>query len=346
MKKAALVLAGLTAAVSATGILGSVASAQDEERAEVATKALIVEYRPEQELAVGLIVDELEPETVVTISASGFEANTTGSVEQCIAGSRRLCRNRLSVRSDDRGSAIFQYLITNNFAEGADEAKSCRLGTERCTIELRVGDKTSVIDTVFIDAAPPPGRLDVTPGRNLVIGDTVTVAASQFQPGAELTVLVCAAPSTSGTRCGAPGPVAPLTIGSDGTAEATMILDVNEVGSDRVACGRQVTCRIVVTSDQIGVRARPATLTFTSFPGADYDGARLITGLGVALILILFAAWLVRSTRWDPPREADSSPIDDAEFADLDLEAAQFDEQETATAASVSPQSLPGTASG
>jgi hypothetical protein len=46
------------------------------------------------------------------------------------------------------------------------------------------------------------------------------------------------------------------------------------------------------------------------------------------LALLVVAVWLVRSTDWRAPREADSSAIDDAELADLDLEAALFEQQE------------------
>ena len=52
----------------------------------------------------------------------------------------------------------------------------------------------------------------------------------------------------------------------------------------------------------------------------------LVGGLVVAALLLATAAALIRSTDWRPPGEADGSLIDDAEFADLDLEAAEFDE--------------------
>ena len=46
------------------------------------------------------------------------------------------------------------------------------------------------------------------------------------------------------------------------------------------------------------------------------------------MTLLAVAVWLVRSTDWRPPREADSSALDDAELADLDREAALFEEHE------------------
>ena len=116
----------------------------------------------------------------------------------------------------------------------------------------------------------------------------------------------------------------PLIVDLDGTAEVDVVLDVSDVGSAGVACGRQVRCHVVVESTR-GTRARPVPLTFTASPGADYTTSRVIIGLTAALGLALAAAWLIRSTDWRPPSESDSSPIDEADYADLDLEAANFD---------------------
>ena len=319
-------VAGVIAALVVIGSGGSAVSAQDGPAPGVATDSLTIGHRPAEELAAPQVIDELEPETVLTVHALGFERNTTGSIQQCLSGSQRRCENRLAVRFDDRGSAMFQYLITNRFSLATEDLEPCRLGGDRCTIELRAGDKLSIIDTVFIDEAPPPGRVDVSPRDRLSVGDTVTVTASGLAPGADLTVMVCATPSTRGSRCGAPGPVVPLTIGSDGTAETQLSLDVAKVGADGVACGRRVGCRIVVASDDVGIRANHVNLSFLDAPGADYVTTRLVIGLAAALGLALAAVWLVRTTDWQPPPEADSTAIDEAEFADLDAEAAEFDE--------------------
>ena len=281
-------------------------------------RKLVIRYQPDEDDALPLFIDELAPETLLTVMATGFDVDTTGAVTQCVEGSVRRCRNRLPVRFDDRGAATFQYLVT-------DDIDPCRLSGERCTIELTSSAKISVVDTIFVDAAPAPGRLDVAPRRDLLVGDTVTETASEFPPGAELTVMICAAPSSSGPRCGAPGPEMPLIVDLDGTAEVDFVLDVSDVGSAGVACGRQVRCHVVVRSDQRGLRARPVPLTFTASPGADYTTSRVIIGLTAALGLALAAAWLIGSTDWRPPSESDSSPIDEADYADLDLEAANFD---------------------
>lgn len=316
---AAVVMAALVSMVALVVALGAGdASAQDD--GEVATRIVVISA-PTEDVDRPLVVDRLAPQTVLRVQAGGFDSDTTGRVVQCVDETR--CRNALPVRFDEHGSATFEYLVTDEVGEAGGSGRRCRLGEPRCTIELRVGDSTSVIDTVFVDEAPPPGSLGVDPRTDLLVGDTVTVTASGFAPGAELTVLLCAAPSTSGSRCGAPGPVVALTIGGDGSAEAEMTVPL-EVGSDRVACGRRVPCRIVVSSDQVGVWARPVTLAFAEAPRVDYHLTRVVLGLAVALGLGVLAAWLIRSTDWSPPPEADSSPIDDAEYADLDLEAEQF----------------------
>jgi len=83
---------------------------------------------------------------------------------------------------------------------------------------------------------------------------------------------------------------------------------------------------MVVTSEEAVVRALPVRLHFNEAPGATYDAARIGIGVGVVLALVVVALWLVRSIDWAPPREADGRAIDDAEYANLDLEAEQFDE--------------------
>jgi hypothetical protein len=267
-------------------------------------------------------VDQLAESTVLTIRARGFDQDTTGRVSQCVAGARSRCGNQLLVRFDAAGSAAFQYLVTSDAADTGDDP--CRLDGPRCTIELVVGDRSSTIDTVFIDEAPPPGRLDVSPRDDLDVGDTVSVTASGFPPGVGLRATVCVSPATSGSRCGSPAPVIAMTVGPDGEATAHMTLDVNEVGAERLACGRRTTCRVVVSSDQAIARARPVALTFRGAPPARYSTGRLLIGLVTASAFLVTAGFLVRFGDWTPPLEADASSIEDADFADLDAEADAF----------------------
>lgn len=317
---------GALAASLVVGPLGP-GSAVAGEAPSVATQELTVRHQPADEVASPVIVDGLAPETVLTVRAVGFSPDTSGSVAQCTQGQGRRCTNALGVRFDDLGSATFQYLVTDEIAGAPESGLRCRLGQPRCAIEVRAGSQVSVVETVFVDRVPPPGRLQVTPSEGLEPGEEVRITVEDLRPGAELAVAVCADPSTSGPRCGAPGPEAALTVGPEGGAVARLILDVDEVGTDRVACGRRVRCRVVATSDEAGVRVTPMALSFRGAAGADYAWPRVAAGLLVAVALLLVAWHLLHTTSWRPPGEADASTIDDAELADLDQEAARFTEE-------------------
>lgn len=325
------VAAALLAVVSIAAGTGAAAPAraQGDDPPGIGTVSIVIDRDRSREPGVPALVDELAPQTVLTVTATGFEPDTTGTIEQCLGAEAKRCRNRLSVRFDDDGGAVFQYLVTDAIA-GSAEDMPCRRGSGRCTVELRVADDIRIVETVFVDRAPAPGRLTVTPQRNLRVGDTLTIEATSFPPRARVTVMVCAAGSerevSTQARCGGAGLGSDLEIGADGTAATTFTLDDPKVGSDGVACGRRVKCRVVVTSDELGVRAAPVNLGFAASEGAAYSPARLSLGLSAALVLAVAAAWLIRSTAWVLPGEADSSPIDDAEFADLDSEAAAFPE--------------------
>lgn len=311
------VLAGVALALAAVG--GAAAAHAQEGDAPVPTRPVMVRAQPPGDTDPPVVVDRLAPATVLTVQADGFEPNTTARVAQCVDGAG--CTNHHSARFDDDGYAAFQYLITDDVGGSGD----CRLDAPRCTIELRAGEDLAVIDTVFVDAAPAPGTIAVEPSDELTVGDLVTVTASEFAPGAELTVMVCAAPSASGSRCGAPGPEVSLPIETAGSA-TTEITVPAEVGADAVACGRRSRCQVVVASDDVGVWARPATLDFAAGPSPGYSGGRVLVGIAAAIALLALAGWLISSTDWRPPPEADASPIDDAEYADLDREAEAFPE--------------------
>ena len=317
----------LVAAVAAMAAPGAAAEEADEAE-PVPTRPLTVVFQSEEQVAFPPFIDELAPQTVLVIRALGFEPNTTGGVAQCVGRDEPRCQNHLPVRFDGQGAATFQYLVTEAALAIPGETPPCRLGGAGCTIQISNGTRVATIDTVFVDAAPPPGRIDIQPRDDLDVGRTVTITATGFPGGAELTALVCVEPAASGTRCGPPGLEVPLTVGPDGTASATATIETAEVGSDGVSCGGATACRLVVVSDDVGVRAEPVPLSFAAAPSAGYSVLRLVLGLGTAVALLTVAAWLVRSTDWRPPREADSSLIDDAELADLDLEAALFEEGE------------------
>lgn len=307
---------------------GAAEHALGDDGGDPATVRFDVAFVPDDERTEPLVVDELAARTVLTIAATAFEPDTTGVIRHCVEDDTRSCHDELPVRFDGEGRAEFQYLVRFDAGSTPDGDRTCDSASVRCTIEIEAASTTTVIDAVFFDETPPPGLLDVTPRGALRPGDAVTVTAGRFPPGASLSVTVCAAPSTSGARCGAPGPVVALTIGADGTAAAGFTLDVDEVGRDRVACGRRTDCRLVVISDRPDAWARPVPLALGEAPGADYDRTRLTLGLGAALALILAAGWLTLRGDWSPPSESDGSAIDDVAFADLDAEAAAQDPTE------------------
>lgn len=318
-----LVLSKLSALLLSLGLVGGMAaSAPLGESQELPTRAVSIRYQPPEEVILPLVLDELAPATVLRIDASGFDSDVTGQIRQCVNQNGKGCSNSFPVRFDGRGHATFQYLVSNDLPGAPD---GCRLGGLRCTLEVTAGSKITVLDTIFIDVAPPEGSIAMEPSQGFETGDEVAVTASGFPPGSALTVSMCAAPATSGSRCGAPGLEVDLAAGADGTAQAVVTLESSEVGSDRVACGRRTPCRLVASSDEVGVRARPVNVSFASGSGADYDAGRVALGVGAAGVLLILAAWLIGRTDWGPPLEADASAIDDADFADLDAEAAAFE---------------------
>ena len=313
-------------------------SASTAQPGDEGTTPVTVRYHPEDEVAAPTVVDRLDPRTVLVVTASGFAPDTTGSVAQCADRPGTRCSDRLPVRTDARGNATFQYLVRDDI----DPDGRCRSTAPPCTVEITVDDRTAVLDTVFVDTAPPPGELSVSPQRGLATGDVIEIAATGFPPGAVLTVELCADPARSGARCGAPGPDATLTAGSDGAAATEVVLDSLTVGTAGVECGRQVGCTMVVRGEGTAVRATPVPVGFAAAPTAGYDPGRLAAGLAAAAALLVVAAWLVRSTDWSPPPEADASAIDDAEYADLDAEAEAFEaEVEVGAGDRAPPRSRP-----
>ncbi len=290
----------------------------------LATRQIVIENRPTEERAVPLLLDELAPATVLRITAVGFDDLATGRITQCEELTGERCANLLPVRFDERGDAVFQYLITSDAVDGGG---GCRLAGSRCSIVLVVGDDVAVIDTVFLDKAPPLGTIAVKPDRDLEPGERVTINATGFPPSSSLLVVACASPATSGPRCGAPGIEVELLTDAAGDAEAVVTLDVEAVGVDRVACDRRTRCLLSVLSDDVGVRSRPIALDITAAPGAAYDSSRVFAGLGVALAALGVATWLITRTDWSPALESAASLIDDAEYADLDREADEFVEE-------------------
>jgi len=254
------------------------------------------------------VVDRLPARTVLRITATGFEPNAAGVIEQCAASG---CTNPFPVSFDATGTARLQYLVSSEPLARADSSWSCR--AESCVVRLDSAGRTAYLTTVFGRAALPARRVQVDGhDRGLVDGAAVLVTVTGFRPGERVQAMLCAAPATYGTtRCGLPGPVAPFTIDADGTGRTSMVIGRGHVGSEGAQCGRETMCAVVVTRAGRGF-APGAVLPFSfrSGPGARYDGARVVAGLLLVALLVALAAVLVRVTDWRKPTEADAPELD------------------------------------
>lgn len=270
------------------------------------------------------VVDELESPTVVSVRVNGSDPHVSGYVKQCVTLSDEVCGNSAPFQVGDDGRAAFQYLIGDDFLAGID-TQGCRAEAARCTIVIEDtdGQRGAEIETIFHDPVPRPGRVVVEPLTGIRDGDIVEVSVEGFPEGAEMTAVLCAAPETNGTRrCGAPGPEAPLLVGSDGTGSTRLRVAAGPVGSERHPCNRSSTCGVAVISARASSRAPVVEISFAQPPGAAYDATRLLVGLAIAAALAVVALWLIRRGDWNPPVEADGHEIDESTYADLDAEAA------------------------
>jgi hypothetical protein len=266
------------------------------------------------------VVGRLEPNSVLRVHVVRFESFTRAVAEQCATNEAVPCGNPIPVQFDEDGNARFQYLITDAFL-GSQPAGACRGNAAPCTLVVRAlgSQQRAEIQTIFIDPTPPAGRIGVTPSSGLSVGGaTVTVEVHDYPPGVHVQAMLCAVPDSIGSRCGEPGPSAPLVVGPDGSGRTRLVLKPGRVGSQSARCSRTDRCGISVASDAVFTRAPVVPISFAGPPGADYDPTRVALGLGVALLLVGAAIGLIRRTDWSAVGEAAAPEIDDAEYADLD----------------------------
>ncbi len=167
------------------------------------------------------VADRLAPDTVLPIHVVGFGPFAAAVAEQCAPSLSRRCENQIAVQFDADGEAHFQYLVSDEFLEAQAIPGRCRADAAPCTIVVRTadGERRGSIQTIFVDAIPVAGRIEVTPSTGLSLdGERVTVTVHDYPPGGEVAAMLCAAPDATGSRCGAPGPTARIAVGADGTA--------------------------------------------------------------------------------------------------------------------------------
>lgn len=266
------------------------------------------------------VLGTLQADTVLQVRAGGFEPFTRARARQCVTAPRTVCGNAIDVQFGEEGTAAFQYLVTDDFAEGGP-ARRCRAGAPPCTIVITSADGTqgAEVQSIFHDPVPPPGRIRVRPSSGLEDGQTVTVEVEDYPPGARVQAMLCAPPDATGVeRCGAPGATAPLAVGPDGRGSTQLTVRPGPVGRMRVRCGPGHTCGVSVASETVFARAPVVPVTFATPAGAGYDSTRLAAGLAAAALLLGVAARLVRRTDWTPVGEEAAPEIDEAEYADLD----------------------------
>lgn len=326
---AAAITAGVIGAVSVTGGDHAEAAADEETADELVVHRVEVSAEDERADRPPVVADGLAPATVLEISARGFPPGSVGTVAQCIVGAG--CHEALPVRFDDDGNARFQYLVAEDVTDQPGGAR-CRAGDPRCTVDLRVEGTTVQIDTLFGDEAPDPGTLTVDPSASLRPGDRVDLHGQGFPPGAQLRLRPCADGSDDERRCAPPFPESGMTVDGAGRFTTDLVVPA-AVGEDRVACDRTTTCLVRTEADDVGVWARPLVLDYAAAPGADYQSGRVVAGLAIGALAAAIGLWLVRTTDWRPPAEADGSLIDDAPFADLDAEAEAFPTDDRTAAA-------------
>lgn len=263
------------------------------------------------ETAMGSLV----PGTVLQIEARGFRPLATATARQCAGPT---CGNQVSTNLDKSGQASFLFLVTDTLG-ATPGAGRCRINTPPCSVIIHDDSRRAVLRFLFHDAVPDPGRLRVTPARDLADGSEITIHLSGFPAGATAQVVMCATGSTSPDRaCGKPGLDLPVSMGPDGTATTSATVSGGTVGADHVDCRLDGGCAIAVVSADAFVRARPVGLTFRAPPDVSYDRGRLAVGLALAALLLLVALAVVRRTDWSPRGEAAVPEIDGAEYADLD----------------------------
>jgi hypothetical protein len=276
----------------------------------------------DDEFTAPVVLDDLDSRVVLRVYAIGFEPDTYGVVEQCVVPGTRAsaaydqCGNRFPVRFDPNGNARFQYLVGDSYLDPGD-TPTCAARGAACVVRITDDNATAFVHTVF-GTTTDRARVRVSPSpEDIASGHRVTVVLDGFAPGARADFALCAAPATGGTaRCRALGSPSGVTLDADGSARVRLALRDQPVGSERVECGRQVPCALVVRSGEAAAPVAPLEVSFSGGPGASYDSGRVAFGIALAILLLVVAAWFVRATDWRKPSEAETPEMDAAVLVD------------------------------
>jgi hypothetical protein len=276
------------------------------------------------------VADQLAPAAVLRLSLSGFEADRTGTMRQCLLGLEEgECGVTLPVRFDEWGRAEVLFFALAQPIEGGSAALDCE--RRRCVIEVSDGTGTAELETVFGAAAPPPLTLRISPRGRFSPGEVaeIRVTASAGDDGRSsadstdgvgppervLDAVLCLAGERPGDRCRALTSVPPSGLARFTVTEA------------QVAECQNQRCVVVLVDQGTLARAAPTPFPVGHDRPVRYDPYRLAVGLALAGTAVALALLAVRRVDWTLPPEAATPELDRVPYADLDAEAETFAER-------------------
>jgi hypothetical protein len=217
------------------------------------------------------------------------------------------CRDTFPVRFDGAGQARIQYLATATVGDVRCTASAA------CAVVLRgeKGATPALVYTVFGPSAPRPGRVRLEPAASLRDGQVVQVAMEGYPASSNVRVMLCAAPATAGDEaCGSPGSSVDVSTDGEGRAASAFTVRAGRVGRSQRPCGRGAYCGLVAVAADGPMTAAVAPISFSAGAGAGYNTARLVPGLGLAIVFGVAVVWLIRRTDWSAPSEAATPELD------------------------------------
>ena len=223
------------------------------------------------------IVGDLAAGDVVEVWGEGFLEHAHGTVAQCASVDAISCRNLLSILTDGEGRLRVPYRVEG---ERNGEVLVVEVDFDRGAARLAFGTTPSlavltvddVTATVTIRGAPPAERVTVR----------------RCDDGAE-TVEACR--DVGSIRAGSDGTASvPLVAGEDADARLTLVDGAGNVLAE------PVRVRAPVARPDLDVELEPR---------------QLVVGFGIALLLLVVAITLIRTTDWRAPAEA-ATPFLDA----------------------------------
>lgn len=277
------------------------------------TPTIVMEVGREDEFPPYQPLSGLTPGAVVRVRVDGFGWHEQGSARQCVVelGRQTACGEPFPVQFDAAGRGDFQFAVSGDIAPGG-----CRAGQPTCLLRVtgeRPGREVSV-QTVLVDVLRP-GRVTLQPAGAVGDGETIEVSVSGFPPATTATAVLCAPPTLyDARRCGRPEPTATFAIDAAGAGSTTLTVGAGRLGSDAALCGPRRTCGIAVVVGDGFIAAPVTEVRFSRGPGVAYDARRVLSGVGLAVVLLGAATAMARRTDWRAPEEAATPELDGSDL--------------------------------